>query len=348
VDAPSDSAAESTVLEAARGGKRFRRIGLRVALLLVTGISLYLLLPSVLETFSSFGSLGEIGIGWSVGMLVLEAASFLCVWELQRTALETREWFPVGTSQLAGYAFGKIVPGGMATSGAMQYRMLVRAGIPNRTAVAGLTAVSVLTFGSLLALPLLSLPAIVAGAPVDRGLARAALLGVAAFALMAAAGAALFLSGRAVDTVGRILQTLINLIRRRSPVAGVPERLRSERDALVRAFGERWRTALLAALGRWVFEYGALLAALLAVGAHPRASLVLLAFVASSLLTMIPITPGGLGFVEAGLIGTLGLAGVEAGDAVVATLGFRLVSFWLPLPAGFVAAGLFRHRYRTW
>ena len=71
----------------------------------------------------------------------------------------------------------------------------------------------------------------------------------------------------------------------------------------------------------------------------------LLAFVAAAFLGMIPLTPGGLGFVEAGLTGLLALAGVSAGAAVVATLAYRLVSFWLPIPAGGVAYLMFRHRY---
>jgi uncharacterized protein (TIRG00374 family) len=63
------------------------------------------------------------------------------------------------------------------------------------------------------------------------------------------------------------------------------------------------------------------------------------------LLALIPLTPGGLGFVEAGLVGTLTLAGVHANDALTATLLYRLVSYWLPLPAGGIAYLLFRLRY---
>ena len=54
------------------------------------------------------------------------------------------------------------------------------------------------------------------------------------------------------------------------------------------------------------------------------------------------MTPGGLGFVEAGLTATLALAGVGAGDAVLATFEYRLFSYWLPLPLGLV--GLAIHR----
>ncbi len=82
-------------------------------------------------------------------------------------------------------------------------------------------------------------------------------------------------------------------------------------------------------------------------GKRVRPALVLLAYVSASLLGMLPIPPGGLGFVEAGLTATLALAGVGAADALVATLAYRLVSFWLPLPFGAVAVPLHRRRLRN-
>ena len=71
----------------------------------------------------------------------------------------------------------------------------------------------------------------------------------------------------------------------------------------------------------------------------------LLAFVAASVLGLLPFTPGGLGFVEAGLAATLAVAGVPAGDALVATLVYRLLTFWLPIPLGGVAVYVFRRRH---
>jgi len=76
----------------------------------------------------------------------------------------------------------------------------------------------------------------------------------------------------------------------------------------------------VAAAGNTGFDYLALLCALRAVGATPRPSLVLLAYTAADLLALLPFTPGGLGFVEAGLVGTLALAGVPGPHAVAATL----------------------------
>ena len=65
-------------------------------------------------------------------------------------------------------------------------------------------------------------------------------------------------------------------------------------------------------------------------------------FVAAALLSRVPFTPGGLGFVEAGLSSTLVLAGMSTGDAVLATLAYRLVTYWLPIPFGGLAYGIHR------
>jgi uncharacterized membrane protein YbhN (UPF0104 family) len=156
----------------------------------------------------------------------------------------------------------------------------------------------------------------------------------------------LIASDRALAWVGTIVQRARNRLRRRSePLRRLPERLLRERDRIVGTLGPRWKRALAATSGRWAFDYATLLAALAAVGSQPRPSLVLLAFCAAQILAQIPITPGGLGFVEAGLTATLVAAGINADAAVAATLLFRLVSFWIPLPIGAAAGWWFRRRY---
>jgi uncharacterized membrane protein YbhN (UPF0104 family) len=117
------------------------------------------------------------------------------------------------------------------------------------------------------------------------------------------------------------------------------------RNRIRGTLGRQWWIALLAAAGNWAFDYFALLAALTAVSSNPRPAIAILAYVAVAVLGMIPLTPGGLGFVEAGLTATLVAAGIPAGKAVLATLAYRLVSYWLPLLAGPVAWTLYRRRY---
>jgi uncharacterized protein (TIRG00374 family) len=168
------------------------------------------------------------------------------------------------------------------------------------------------------------------------------------FVLLLAAGAVVLGTDRPLALAGRAAQWLLNrTVRRHRPVTDVPQRLLAARDFVRTTLGDRWKAALLAAVGNTGFDYLALLAAFRAVGASPRPSLVLLAYTAAEVLALVPATPGGLGFVEAGLVGTLRLAAVPAADALTATLLYRIVAFWLPLPAGGIAYVLFRRRYRA-
>ncbi len=318
----------------------------RGLLLAVTGVSLYLLAPALLEVFGAYDRLDDFNALWWIPMVLLQIGSYACIWELQKISMRAERHGPVVTSQLASNAFGRVVPGGVAAAGAMQYAMLTRGGVPAGRAASGMTASSVLVFGILLALPLLALPAVLFGAPVDPGLGRAALIGGVLFVLLFGAGAAALLWDRPLVLIGRAAQTARNRFRRsKPPMTGLPDRLLRERNSVTMVLGQRWWQALLLAVGRWLLDYATLIAALTAVHADPRPSTVLLAFCAAQFLGTMPLTPGGLGFVEAGLTGTLALAGVPAAEAVVATLAYRLVSFWLPIPAGGVAAILHRRNH---
>ena len=212
--------------------------------------------------------------------------------------------------------------------------------------MAGLTATSLLTFAVVLALPVLAVPAILRGG-VSRDLLEAALIGLVVLVALFAIGTVLVAFDGPLDWVGRVVQRVRNRLRRGSePLRRLPQRLVRERERIVGTLGPRWKRALAATSGRWAFDYATLLAALAAIGSHPRPGLVLLAFCAAQVLAQIPITPGGLGFVEAGLTAMLTLAGVSAGAAVLATFAYRLFSYWLPLPVGLAAFGWHARRYR--
>jgi uncharacterized protein (TIRG00374 family) len=253
----------------------------------------------------------------------------------------------VVTSQLAGNAAAKIVPGGGAVGSALQYGMLRKAGLPGASTVSGLTAANLLSFGTLLVLPLLAVPAILLGPPVPEDLLEGLWVALAALAILFVIGAVLLVADGPLRRIGAAIQTVRNsFLRKRAPLHGLPERLVRERDLILGVLGQRRWEALAGSIGRWLLDYGALLVAVRAVGSDSRALLVLLAFVTAQVLAQIPLTPGGLGFVEAGLTAMLLLAGVGAADAALATFVYRLASYWLPLPAGAAAWGIHAWRYR--
>jgi uncharacterized membrane protein YbhN (UPF0104 family) len=265
------------------------------------------------------------------------------LWQLDRIALGTSGWFAIACAQLSGNAVGRFVPGAPTP---FTVEMLRRAGVDTGEAAAAFTASTGLQLATTAALPLLALPAIIGGAPVNHSLVAAAYLGVGVLVLLGAAGTVAFATDKPLELAGRGIQSLLNAtVRRRRHVVGLPRELLADRDFIHTTLGGRWKAAVAAAAANTGFDYLALLWALRAVGAVPRPSLVLLAYTAAELLALMPFTPGGLGFVEAGLVGTLTLAGVPGPDALAATLLYRLASYWLPIPAGGVAYLLFRRRY---
>ena len=308
--------------------------------IVLTGASLYLVAPSVLEVAGSWQNLEQISPAWFPAMAALQAAALACMWALQRLALHTQRWRPVIASQLAGNALSKVAPGGGAVGAALQYRMLVQAGLAPARTVAGLTASNLLTFAVVLALPVLAVPAIVRGV-VPRSLLEAAIAGVVLFAILFALGALMLTRDDALRWVGTILAG------RAQPSAsplGEAHRPAAAARGRARPHPAHDRTALEARLG---LDHRALGVRLCDVARRAcggwldaAATLVLLAFCAAQLLAQVPVTPGGLGFVEAGLTATLALAGVATGDAVLATLAYRLFSYWLPLPLGLVGVAL--------
>lgn len=296
--------------------------------------------PSIVEVFGSWRQITRFSVASLLTMAGLQLATLACTWALQWVALHGPRWRAVITSQLAGNALAKVAPGGGAMGGALQYKLLVRAGAAPAATVTALTAVNVLVFGMVLAMPVLAIPALLRGG-VNNTLEHTALAGLVVFIAASALGAVLLSTDGPLRWSGRQAQRVRNRLRNKSePLRHLPERLLRERDRLLATLGPRWKRALLATVGRWTFDYLTLLAALAAIGSHPRPGLVLLAFCGAQVLAQIPITPGGLGFVEAGLSAMLVLAGVSAGDALLATFAYRLFSYWLPLPLGLLGFAL--------
>ena len=333
--------------EAVGDGKSFeRRVLTRVALLAVTAISLYLLAPSLLQVFSSWTQLRTLSPYWIVPAVLFEAASYASLWALQRVALRTKSWFAVATSQLSAGAAGSVIPGGGAAAAAVQFGILVQAGVPAANVASGLTATLAATTGALFLIPVVGVVAAIGGTAAPRGLRDVAYVGVGAFVLLAVIALVAFAWDEPLRLAGRAVRKAAGWVKQGHRVTDLPERLIRQRDQIRTAFTEHPFVAFFATIGKWAFDYLVLICILAALDLRPQPALVLLAYGAAQLLALIPATPGGLGFVEAGLVGLLTLAGVNPGDAAVATLGYRLVNYWLPLPAGLVAYVLAkRHRW---
>ena len=326
----------------------WKAVAKRAAMVAVAGVAIYLVFPAITEVLASWPRLSTLDPWWFTAAIAAEIAHFTCTFALQRLALRTRAWFPVITSQLAGNAITLIMPGGAAVGAAVQFRMLAASGESTSSTVGGLAAFSLLGVGGLLALPAFALPVVLVGAPTSRGLVNAAVLGAVAFVAFVGFGAVILAYDAPLRWAGRAAQRLRNwALRKRPPLEGLDAILLSQRNDIRAVLGRQWWQALTLSAGRLAFDYLCLLAALRATGSHPRPSLILVAYAVAGVIGMIPMTPGGLGLVEASLTGLLVLAEVDSSQAVLATLAYRIASYWIPLCAGPIAYGLFRLRYRS-
>jgi len=80
-----------------------------------------------------------------------------------------------------------------------------------------------------------------------------------------------------------------------------------------------------------------LYAALRAFGGSPAVPALLIAYATAYVATALPLPAGGAGGIEASLAFSLTAIDVPLASAVLATLVFRVVTFWLPLPLAAVA-----------
>ena len=335
---------------AGRPGGRRRRLspGLirRLVFLGLGAVGLYVVWPSLWDVFASWPELGRIEPFWFAGMMAAIAASAVCVWWQYRLVMHVHGWYLIATAQLSAAAFGKIVPGGAASGGALQFTMLTQGGIRGGRVASGITAVSIISGATVLALPLFALPALVGVFDIESTLRRVALFGLGVLAVLLGFSILMLLVDHPLHWAGRGLDWIRGkVLHHPTRHPDIADRLLAERDIVRDVLGQNWRAALAAALGQRGLDFAALLMAVYGTGTELNPLLVLLAYGVAQILTIVPITPGGLGFVEVGLVGFLGFAGMETGAALVATLAYRLVAYWLPMLAGAVAYGLYVHRY---
>ena len=88
----------------------------------------------------------------------------------------------------------------------------------------------------------------------------------------------------------------------------------------------------------------ALIAALWSVGAHPAILAAAIVFLAGNTVGSATPTPGGLGGVEAVMAAGLTAIGIPAHQAIPAVLLFRMATFWLPIPFGWIAYVVLQRR----
>ena len=120
-------------------------------------------------------------------------------------------------------------------------------------------------------------------------------------------------------------------------------------DALGIAFSliKERKPWLIGAIAYWGFDIATLWACFHAFGSPPTVAVIVMAYFIGALANALPL-PGGLGGVEAGMVGALLAFGTHASLAILAVLSYRLISFWLPTIPGAAAYLQLRRTVGVW
>lgn len=225
-----------------------------------------------------------------------------------------------------------LVPGGSAIAVGLTWTMYRSLGLAGSAIARSVVVTGVWDALIKLGTPLPAVLWLASQRSVGAVLIQAAVLGGVLFVVAIGLAVAVMAGPRATAILGRFVDRL--------PLAGTGwsdrlDRLRMDTVSLLRDRGP--------ALTAWTVLghanlYLLLVVCLRAVGIE-RSVLgfapVLAAFAFGRLVTALPLTPGGLGIMEVGLVGALTATGDTPEASVVAgVLLFRFISFALPLPLG--------------
>ena len=298
-----------------------------------------------------WASLG--GMAWPQALLVgvTAAASMASYWFMICAVLPSIRLRQAAAVNLSSSAVANTLPAGGALGLGVSWAMLSSWGVSTADYVLYTLVSGIWNVLARLGLPALALLVMLTAAQPDALLIAAAAVGLAVLATVAAGLGLLVRSESFALRAGGILQRgLVIACRlvRRKPPCDIPQALlgfRRRAAALIAARG--WRITATTAASQLIL-WLVLLACLRGVGLSQaqvpwQTSLAAFAFV--RLLTALPITPGGLGITELGLIGTLAVgAGPGAGAQVTAAvLLYRAVTYLPPIPLGALACLLWRH-----
>jgi putative heme transporter len=311
-----------------------------VQLLLVAFVVIHFVLPQIAGARRTLSLLAGVDLRLIALGVVLEAASILSYTNLTRAMMPPGKAPPFHITlriQLSTLSLSHVVPGGSAAGGALGFRLLTREGLSGTDAAFAMAAQGI---GSAVVLNLLLwlglVVSLLAGGPGYNPLyLTAALVGVVLIGGFSALVVLLMRGERRAAKVMRTVARRIPFLEEES-VHQLVLRLAARLQTLV-ADRDRLRRGILWDLSFWLCTAGSLWVFLGAFGHWERIDGLIVAFGLAYVLAAIPITPAGLGVVEATMIPLLTIFGADRGIATLGVVTYRLVNFWLPIPLGFLA-----------
>ncbi len=302
-----------------------------ILMVLVVVGATYFLLPQFADLPGILRQVRDANWGWAPLILLMSLLTYVGASAALLGAVSSRlPAGPIVVGQVASEFAGKLAPAGVGGM-ALNARLLQKQGVDRAVAVSGVGLDTVA--GVVGHLSLIGVFIVWAGRDAFGGLH---LPDVHWFWLGAMVAAVLVLIGFAIPFTRRVFTHRLFPVVRRA-FDGVSEVLRRPGKVALLIGGSIFTTvSYLLALYFCVVAFG---------GGVPLATVGAIYLVGSAVANAAP-TPGGLGAMEAALIGGLVAAGLDNSVAVPAVFLFRLATFWLPILPGWLSFHwLQRHDY---
>jgi uncharacterized protein (TIRG00374 family) len=110
----------------------------------------------------------------------------------------------------------------------------------------------------------------------------------------------------------------------------------------------RGALAIGGAIGFWATNIAVLWACFHAFGESVPKAVLVQGFFVGMTANLLPFFPGGVGSVDAGMIGAFLAFGLPSSTVIVSVLVYRVIAFWLPIPPGIVAYLQLRRTVARW
>lgn len=301
-----------------------------------------LLLPQVGSYEQAFAELGDMEWVWVIG-LILACVINLAVYPFTvLVSVDGLGYWRGFAERQVGFLISCAIPGGGVFAVGVQYRILARYGVSPSRSAAAVAADAVWTYLLTLALPALGVTLLIIDGRGTAGYLLIAVLGLLAVGISILVIVTVLRSESGARRVGLLGARLVGPVVRKlgRPEVDLVTPLLRFREQAHELATQRWGRLTLTNFVAQTTPYLVLVCALGGLNAFDgdlSLAEVFAAYSIALLLVSIPITPGGLGTVDAALVALLVAFGVPGPQAVAADLLWRLVWFLPQILSGVIA-----------
>jgi uncharacterized protein (TIRG00374 family) len=303
-----------------------------VAVLAVVFLGIF---PKVANYSEAWSAIQQMPTGYLVALVVATVVNLaVYVWPLQ-AALPGLGYGPGFVVRQTSFAISNAVPAGGAVGLGVQYGMLDSYGFAAGAAASAIAIVSVFNVFATMVMPVIGVLALLASGVVDGTYLLMAGIGVLAIGVAVVAATMVLRSERGARTVGGWADRLANPLARRlrhGRTVDLTGKLLDFRASVVDVMQARWVQVTLSTMLLQFTSWAILVLALRGLEAGTGTVTVtwnesLAAFSFARVASFIPITPGGLGTVDAALTALLTGYGATSSQALAADLVWRAATY---------------------